>query len=181
MIFIQYYYQCSILRGKRNCNKTIIPSGKDNHLIAFLYYYCPLSPIGILTTYRFGMLVLFVFFNVGPPKKSIFLTNIYDLYFSHHFIFRQSLLFSLVTTNIFQLISCKYEIKECFTTVKQVFNFSGDLSLLTLYLRGTPSLVLAVYTSTTIYIQIFTNYISFISVATFHVLHQHLSLCWFYS
>ena len=25
------------------------------------------------------------FFNVGPPKKSIFLTTIYGLYFSHHY------------------------------------------------------------------------------------------------
>ena len=29
MIFIQYYYQCSILRGKRNCNKTILSNWKD--------------------------------------------------------------------------------------------------------------------------------------------------------
>ena len=26
------------------------------------------------------------FFNVGPPKKGIFLTTIYGLYFSHHYI-----------------------------------------------------------------------------------------------
>ena len=25
------------------------------------------------------------FFNVGPPKESIFLTTIYGLYFSHHY------------------------------------------------------------------------------------------------
>ena len=36
-------------------------------------------------------LVFFFFFNVGPPKESIFLTTFYGLYFSHHLhIYRQS-------------------------------------------------------------------------------------------